>query len=207
MNALASLYSNTTGYFLVAMVTGTVYGPMSEILMGTQRRFVNLAVPLLPLQDSILLAENQLQLVCGQLKILLSDIGGVPRFVWLAINEAVLRNLSDTDTYGWADLRAEIKEILKDCYGFSIAPTVSKKIVTETMEHVVRIAILRKRVYPHLLLANNLTLRDLENQGKLFFSEKKKGRCLVWLPLLHLECLCGINPALRNAVGGLMIHS
>ena len=57
-DSLARHYHGRKTYFLAAIVTGTVLGPTSNILKQTFRRYVNLAVPLLTLQQSVQLAQD-----------------------------------------------------------------------------------------------------------------------------------------------------
>ena len=204
LDKLAALYSDTE-YFLVTMVTGTVLGPTSDILIGSQRPYVNLAVPLLSLAQSVQLAEDAFLRggvpggVSHNCKLLLSDIGGVPRFVWQAIEKVIKNRTSDT-TISYERARFAIQDEISLRNGFLNLND------TSVIAKLLSTALLRQSIHPssNCVPDKAYTWFELENQGVCFFSDRdSQGLVQIWLPLLHLELLLERFPVAANLVRNL----
>jgi len=203
LDGIAVLYSQQD-YFLVAMITGTVFGPTSDILRLSQRPYKNLAVPLLSHAESVELAEDAFRRagvsggVSSETKLLLSDIGGIPRFIWQAINAVI----DSGDGTNFSDLRSQIKAIIKSRYRPAGSGMSWKKISTR----IVSTALRREPVDPSGPCTDNwlYTWTQLENQGLCFLSPEvvvdSTRKVYIWLPLMHLETLIEPFPAMKYFV-------
>lgn len=193
LNAIASLYSRKD-YFLVTMVTGTVLGPTSDILIGAQRPYINLAVPLLSVEQSVQLARDAFYRagisfeISTEFKILLSDIGGIPRFVWEAINYVIS---NQGQNINFQEKRVFFRFRMRERYGMSTLLS-KKKDQRQILSTLLSTALLRESVHPSSTCVDGIdcTWLQLENQGICFFSETNlQGLVKILLPLLHLESL------------------
>lgn len=200
--SLGRLYSMEADskFFLVTMVTGTIYGVVSDVLYN--RPFENLAVPLLTLDESLTLTRKTLgtENVHNKLKLQLSDVGGIPRYIWFAINRVKKwkdKNLEESwDNFDWRGLRDDIELAMENRYQLNRASPV--------LQQILEFSLLRIPVRPSDVVNGDLTWRDLENDGRLFFSEDQHdGGRLVLVPFMFFQIIGRNNPRLRDAVDNL----
>lgn len=179
--------------FVTAMVTGTVLGHTSEILINTNRKYINLAVPILSLDQSVQLAKDAFSrnsidksvlenFNWLEFKLLLSDIGGVPRYVWNAINDVLETRLAKVD---FRTIRTSIHNEMSQRYGISASALFHPAIVFAALS--------RQPVQPNekVLLdsSDSTTWIDLENRGLLFFSPSSSFMSTIVLPYIHLQSM------------------
>lgn len=206
---LESIFSDLAGmytsgdHFFVDVVTGRSMTATAAIL---QRKCVNLPVPLLDLNQSLTLAEGAMKGTsmgegenaswnCREMKLLLSDIGGIPRYVWEAIEEVIERKLTPGQDNEWRSLRGHIKATIKTRHQLLKGCRNEAELI-----EILRMAILRETVVP-------MDLWELENQGSLFFTKSGR-RALVWLPIIHLECIAeSLHPEINDCLRHLTDHS
>lgn len=192
-DGLCVIYSNWGHCFVAAMLTGTVLGHTNEILINTNRKYENLAVPLLSLDQSVLLAQDAFNRAnidkhvlekfdWLKFKLLLSDIGGVPRFVWSAIIATLKTKLVQVD---FSVIGAVIKNDVTVRYGVSAASLFHPAIVSA--------AILRKPINKtNRVLLNSTDIStwiDLENRGLLYFSSSLGNEATITIPCFHLQAM------------------
>ena len=183
MNGFAAMYDNTS-FFLAIIITGTVFGSVSSILVGSSRPFENLFVPLLSLEQSIqltngaLLASKLPIFISHDMKLLLSDIGGIPRFIWQAIEGYIAQK----SVY---EIKSEISSAIKLRYDLPLFAS------SEEAKLAIRVALLRVLVDPLGRCGSTKSKwYELENQGYFFFMPGGPGnKRYVVLPLIHLEAI------------------
>jgi hypothetical protein len=205
-NGLFEMYSGEE-YFLACIVSGTIYGPVSDILTDTAQKFANLPVPLLPLDETVDLAIRAMKQevaqgrshyayrnddICMPFKLLLADIGGIPRYVWEAIEFVMLHDPTLVDDIAWEKIRESLTSNMKSRY----------KLEENVLKEALYLALLRQVYSPDRPVSGGETLRDLENRGKLFISTlpHKPGEYVVQIPLMHLECYLSGNKQLQSMI-------
>lgn len=193
---LSSLYSSKP-YFFVSMVTGTILGPTSDVLNNTSRQYFNLPVPLLTLDQSMELARDAFSRAdipkvtmdkfdLQKFQLLLCDIGGIPRYVWNAIDSVLVNRLQYVDL---AYLRWTIKTKISQRHA------ISKSSVDICLQ-IISAVVLRIPVNSTsqvLGVAEKVSWEDLENSGLVYFAHGTDlmltSEVQVILPILHFECM------------------
>lgn len=203
---LSGFYSDWhTHSFLVTMVTGTVLGPISEVLIN--RKYINLAVPLLSLSQSLQLAEDAFSRANVdkkdlasfdwlEFKLLLSDIGGIPRYVWEAINGVLKPNLQRVEL---SRIGESIQSSMIIRYGILSSSSLLY------IPSIVSVALLRQPIDPNFRVlmnsADSTTWSDLENRGILYFLPSNKSETTIALPFYHFQTMIRnfpFSPSLKN---------
>lgn len=208
---MSTYYCQGSHFFVIVLAgaaTSTVYS------LPLNRPIKNFAGPLLSMDQSVQLAQeafrraNIAQDVLDKfdwfrLKLLLSDVAGVPRNVWYVINGVLRSHLCDVN---FEQLQQAIKSKIS-----AQLDIFKSKYSSEVFLNVIHAAILREnrdelssmdaQVYR---IKQTVAWSDLENEGILYLSKKEYQGTAVLLPFLHLEYMVeSFAPFLAKVIGSL----
>jgi hypothetical protein len=175
--------------FCVALITGTTYIPVTNILRTSAHPYVNVGVPLLPLQEAMALVQEtgvfpESLLAHPEFVRLMADIGGIPRVLeWL---------LDFFSTHSALAISKELFPTLISQARVSVQLIFERryKIDPPYTYALMRAAILRTPVMmsSFVLREDGYTYGDLESNGSIFLEHDQTTNVrTVAVPLIAMN--------------------
>jgi hypothetical protein len=191
---VGNLYAEQTSYFLVTVMTGTIYTTVEEVFQGTHRSFINLPVPLLSQEQSLQLVRSALgDGVADMLdvQLLLCDIGGIPRYIVDTIDllsDVKKKKGESAIPVEISSTRSTILSRISSRFNFRVDSCIADDICRNViMRNIISISNAITVPARGQEVSQTVTYRDLENSGLIYFQYINDEEVIVQVPLMLLE--------------------